>query len=219
VRQGGGGERTDIVCGYLHSDHPLFDPSMKALPPVFVVRLPEGPASSWVHASIAYALEATTPEKGSPTVLATRLPELVLMEVLRVHLSTAPSGNRGWLVALRDPVLAPALALMHADPGYRWSVGELALRTAVSRSVLDERFRQVLGQPPIRYLTQWRMHLAETLLGTTDLTVHDIAGRVGYLSEPAFSRAFKRERGQSPAHWRSARAVSRPPAPPPSPRP
>src|SRR3954453_6456955 len=125
VRQGGGGERTDVVCGYLHSDDPLFDPAMKALPSVFVVRLPEGPASSWVHASIAYALEATAPSNRSPTVLATRLPELVLMEVLRVHLSAAPSGNRGWLAALRDPVLAPVLALMHATPEQRWSVNEL----------------------------------------------------------------------------------------------
>src|SRR4051812_31097430 len=205
VRQGGGGERTDVVCGYLHSGHPLFDPSMKALPPVFVVRLPAGPASSWVHASVAYALEATRPSNKSPEVLATRLPELVLMEVLRVHLSAEPSGNHGWLVALRDPVLAPALALMHGSPEHRWSVGELAIRTAVSRSVLDDRFRQVLGQSPIRYLTQWRMHLAENLLGTTDLTVYDVAHRVGYQSEEAFSRAFKRERGQSPAHWRSAR--------------
>jgi AraC-like DNA-binding protein len=204
VRQGGGGRRTDVVCGYLHSEHPLFDPSLKALPPVFVVRLPEGPASSWVRASIDYALEATTPSDKSPTVLATRLPELVLMEVLRVHLSAEPAGNRGWLVALRDPVLAPALALMHGNPEHPWSVGELAQRTVVSRSVLDARFRHGLGQSPIRYLTQWRMHVAEDLLGTTDLTVYHVARRVGYQSEEAFSRAFKRERGQSPAHWRSA---------------
>lgn len=205
VRQGGGGERTDVVCGYLHSEHPLFDPSMKALPPVFVVRLAEGPASSWVHASVAYALEASAPSNRSATVLATRLPELVLMEVLRVHLSAEPSSNHGWLAALRDPVLGPALSLMHATPGEHWTVGELARRTAVSRSVLDDRFRQVLSRSPIRYLTQWRMHLAEGLLGTTDLTVYDVARRVGYQSEEAFSRAFKRERGQAPAHWRSSR--------------
>jgi AraC-like DNA-binding protein len=205
VRQGGGGERTDVVCGYLHSEHPLFDPSMQALPPVFVVRLPEGPASTWVQASVAYALEATTPSNRSPSVLATRLPELVLVEVLRVHLSSEPSGNRGWLVALRDPLLAPALALMHGHPEHGWSVAELALRTTVSRSVLDERFRQVLGQSPIRYLTQWRMHVAETLLATSDLAVYEVARRVGYQSEEAFSRAFKRERGQSPAHWRAGR--------------
>lgn len=205
VRQGGGGERTDLVCGYLHSEHPLFDPAMRALPPVFVVRLPAGPAAGWVQASIAYAMEQTAPSNRSSTVLTTRLPELVLIEVLRVHLSTAPSSNHGWLAALRDPILAPALSLLHGAPGHQWSVAELATRTAVSRSVLDDRFRQVLGQSPIRYLTEWRMHLAEDLLGSTDLTVLDIARRVGYLSEEAFSRAFKRERGQPPSHWRAAR--------------
>jgi transcriptional regulator GlxA family with amidase domain len=94
---------------------------------------------------------------------------------------------------------------MHGSPEHPWSVAELARRTAVSRSVLDERFRQVLGESPIRYLTQWRMHLAADLLATTDLTVHDIARRAGYQSEEAFSRAFKRQRGQPPAHWRSSR--------------
>ena len=205
VRQGGGGERTDVVCGYLHSEHPLFDPAMKALPPVFVVRLPDGPAASWVQASVAYALEATAPSNHSPTVLTTRLPELVLMEVLRVHLAAEPSSSRGWLAGLRDPVLAPALALLHGDPAHAWTVAELARRTAVSRSVLDDRFRLVLHQSPIRYLTRWRMHLAEDLLATSDLTIADIGRRVGYRSEEAFSRAFKRERGQPPAHWRAAR--------------
>src|SRR6478672_385901 len=157
VRQGGGGARTDVVCGYLHSEHPLFDPSMKALPPVFVVRLPEGPAASWVRASVAYALEAATPSNRSAAVLTTRLPELVLVEVLRVHLSAEPASRRGWLAALRDPVLSPALSLMHSRPQDPWSVAELARRTAVSRSVLDDRFRQVLHQSPIRYLTGWRM--------------------------------------------------------------
>ncbi|RNM14404.1 AraC family transcriptional regulator [Nocardioides pocheonensis] len=206
VRQGGGGERTDVVCGYLHSEHPLFDPAMKALPPVFVVRLPDGPAASWVRASVAYAVEAAAPSNRSPTVLSTRLPELVLMEVLRAHLSTAPSSDRGWLAALRDPVLAPALSVIHGAPEHPWTVTELARRTAVSRSVLDDRFRQVLHQSPIRYLTGWRMHLAEDLLGSTDLTVYDVARRVGYRSEEAFSRAFKRERGEAPAHWRARRA-------------
>jgi AraC-like DNA-binding protein len=207
VRQGGGGERTDMVCGYLHSAHPLFDPAMRALPPVFVVRLPPGSATGWVQASISYALEQTAPSNLSSSPLSTRLPELVLIEVLRVHLSSAPSTARGWLPALKDPVLAPALSLMHGAPGHRWSVAELANRTAVSRSVLDDRFRQVLRQSPIRYLTEWRMHLAQELLTTADLTVYDIARRVGYVSEEAFSRAFKRERGQSPSHWRAGRAV------------
>jgi AraC-like DNA-binding protein len=206
IRHGGGGRRTDVVCSYLHSEHPLFDPSMRALPPVFVVRLPAGPASGWVQATIRYAMEEMAPPSNrSDNVLSTRLPELVLIEVLRVHLSTAPSVDRGWFAAMQDPVLAPALSLLHRSPERRWTVAELASGAAVSRSLLDERFRQVLGRSPIRYLTEWRMHLAEDLLATADVTVFDIARRVGYVSEEAFSRAFKRERGLSPSHWRAAR--------------
>jgi len=207
IRHGGGGPQTDVVCGYLHSTHPLFDPSLRALPSVFVVRLPPGPTAGWVQASITYAMEETAPSNKSPSVVSTRLPELVLIDVLRLHLSTAPSVDGGWLHALRDPVLAPALALLHRSPEHHWTVRELAADAAVSRSLLDERFRQVLGKSPIRYLTEWRMHLAEDLLATADLSVFDISRRVGYESQEAFSRAFKRERGLSPAHWRDARAA------------
>lgn len=205
VRHGGGGARTDIVCGFLHSEDPLFDPAMRALPPVFVVRLPQGAASGWVRASIAYALEEAVPSNQSGSVISTRLPELVLTEVLRVHLATAPAAEHGWLAALRDPVLAPALALLHGSPAHRWTVADLASGAAVSRSLLDARFRQVLGRSPIRYLTEWRMHLAEELLLTTGVAVAAVARRVGYESEEAFSRAFRRERGLSPSHWREAR--------------
>ena len=209
LRFGGGGDQTDIVCGYLHSEDPLFDPAMRVFPPAFVVRLPEGAAAGWVQASIAYSLEATTPSNASPSIIATRLPELVLMEVLRLHLASAPAADHGWLAALRDPVLAPALALLHGEPDRHWTVAELASGAAVSRSLLDERFREVLGRSPIRYLTEWRMHLAEELLATTDLGVVTIARRVGYDSEEAFSRAFKRARGLSPSHWRAARTEGR----------
>jgi AraC-like DNA-binding protein len=106
-------------------------------------------------------------------------------------------------------VLAPALSLLHGEPEHAWSVEELARRTAVSRTVLDDRFRRVLHQSPIRYLTSWRMHLADDLLAGTDLTVFDVARRVGYQSEEAFSRAFKRERGLPPAHWRARRSRHR----------
>jgi AraC-like DNA-binding protein len=202
---GGGGRRTEIVCGFLHCTDPLFDPAMRALPAVFVVRFVSGPAAGWVKASIDYAMaDAVPPSNRSPSVIATRLPELVLIEVLRTHLATAPAIDHGWIAALRDPVLAPALAVLHQEPERRWTVAGLAAAVATSRSALDERFRQVLGQSPIRYLTGWRMHLAVELLATTELAVFTIARRVGYHSEEAFSRAFKRERGTSPSHWRAA---------------
>src|SRR5207248_860222 len=170
LHHGGGGARTDLVCGYLYSDDPLFDPAMRALPPVFVVRLAAGAPRRWVEASVAFALEGA---EASPAAnpMSTRLPELVLIEVLRVHLATAPAVDHGWMAALRDPILAPALALLHGSPERKWTVGELAAGAAASRSLLDARFRQVLGRSPIRYLTEWRLHLAEDLLATTQLGV------------------------------------------------
>jgi AraC-like DNA-binding protein len=208
LRHGDGGHRTDIVCGYLHSVHPLFNPALRALPPVFVVRPPQGPAARWIRSSIEYALAASSP---SPDLDpdGTRLPELVLTEVLRQYLSTAAAVDSGWLAALGDPVLAPALARLHARPEQRWTVEQLATSVAVSRSLLDERFRQVLGRSPIRYLTDWRMHLAEELLLTTSQPVGTVARRVGYDSEEAFSRAFKRLHTLPPATWRRARVPTR----------
>ena len=205
VHHGGGGAETDLVCGYLYSGDPLFDPALRAFPQAFVVRLPDGAAAGWVQASIEYSLEETVMSNESTSLISTRLPELVLIEVLRLHLATAPAADQGWIAALSDPVLAPALALLHGEPERKWTVAELAAGSAVSRSLLDERFREVLGRSPIRYLTEWRMHLAEELLATTELGVAAIARRVGYESEEAFSRAFKRAHGLSPMHWREAR--------------
>jgi AraC-like DNA-binding protein len=201
VAHGAGGGRTDLVCGHLRSDDALFDPAMAALPPVFVVRLTDTPAAHWVEASIRYALASSNPSAAVST--STRLPELLLIEVLRVHLASTPSSQHGWIAALRDPVLAPAMAQLHAAPNRKWTVAELASASAVSRSVLDERFRRILGRSPIRYLTEWRMHVAADLFATTDLNVATIARRVGYESEEAFSRAFKRSHGSPPGAWRS----------------
>jgi AraC-like DNA-binding protein len=201
VRYGAGGDRTDIVCGYLHSDDPLFDPTLKALPSVFVVTPPEGPSSTWVEASIDFAVAGGSAMRDDAHF--TRLPELLLVEMLAVHLASAPASNHGWIAALRDPVLAPALGAIHSEPERRWTVTDLAAVAMVSRSILDERFRTGLGHSPIRYLTDWRMHVAEGLLKETRLTVGTIARRVGYESEEAFSRAFKRRHGISPGQWRS----------------
>lgn len=204
---GAGGNRTDIVCGHMHSADPLFDPAMRAFPPVFVVRVPDGPAAHWVASSINYALAVTTQSLPAPPD-STRLPELLLTEVLRIHLETAPVAGHGWIAALHDRVLSPALAAIHAEPDRKWSVAELAGAATVSRSVLDQRFRDVLGRSPIKYLTEWRMHLADDLLRTSDLSVAAISRRIGYESEEAFSRAFRRARGNSPGAWRLAQQPS-----------
>jgi AraC-like DNA-binding protein len=203
VRHGAGGSRTDIVCGFLYSEDPLFDPALKVFPTAIVVRLPPGPPRTWFDASIAYALEGSSSQgKGH---MSTKLPELLLVEVLRTYLASAPASDRGWLAGLRDPLLSPAMRAMHAAPERKWSVDDLAKEAAVSRSSLDERFRAVLGLSPIRYLNEWRMRVAQDLLSTTEVTVAAIAHRVGYDSEEAFSRAFKRAHGRSPSVWRAER--------------
>jgi transcriptional regulator GlxA family with amidase domain len=174
---------------------------MRALPSVFVVR-PTGVARDFVRASIAYALQQTSQIDIDRLAAPTQVAELLLMEILKLHLASAPAAHHGWLRALHDPVLAPAMAAMHADPGAKWTVADLARASTVSVSLLDERFRTVLGIPPIRYLTGWRMHLARDLLESTELGVGAIAHRVGYESEEAFSRAFKRFEGVAPRQWR-----------------
>lgn len=204
IRLGEGGERTEIVCGYLQSADPLFEPGLQALPPVFVVRPPAGAAAGWVQASIAYALEASS-AAGGTTAVATRLPELVLVEMLRLHFDSAPAAERGWIAALHDPVVGPALSLMHAEPERKWTVADLARAAAVSRSLLDDRFRRLVGTSPIRYLTDLRMQRAARLLEDSDAGVMAVARQVGYDSEEAFSRAFKRAHGLAPGAWRASR--------------
>lgn len=202
IDYGGDGENTRMVCGYLRGDAVLFDPVLRALPPLFVVR-PTGPAAAWVTASVEYAMQAT---QLAPSGMNQRLPELLFTEVLGIYLKE--SGDlelTGWLAALRDPVVGPTLSVLHTRPAHDWTVAELAHTVATSKTVLIDRFNLLLGRPPIRYLTEWRLNLASGLLRTTESGITEIAGRVGYTSEEAFSRAFKRALGQSPAYWRNSK--------------
>jgi AraC-like DNA-binding protein len=206
IRHGQGGPTTRVVCGYLACDDPLFDPRMRVFPPVFVVSPSSGPARDWVRSSIDYAQQLTTQVSADRFESPTSIPELLLREVLTLHLASAPAADRGWVRALRDPVLGPALAALHGQPERKWTVADLARHANASASLLDERFREVLGLAPIRYLTGWRMHLAEDLLRSSDLSVAVVARKVGYDSEEAFSRAFKRTHGSAPSVWRVQRA-------------
>jgi AraC-like DNA-binding protein len=207
IDYGGEGEDTMVVCGYLRGDALLFDPVLRALPSLFVVRPPAGPAADWLRASVEYALAGGqgTPGTSQPNQ---RLPELLFTEVLRQYLHESRDGElTGWLAALRDPVVGRALALLHADPARDWTVAELAMAVAASKTVLVERFHRFLRRPPIRYLSEWRLSLASGLLRTTSLGVGEVAVKVGYHSEEAFSRAFKRAFGQAPAYWRAEQAA------------
>lgn len=201
ARDAGGGEPTRILCGYLDCDDLLFNPLLGALPRLIHLRGARSAAAEWRRASLRYVAEETRGAGGCFELLA-RIPELVLVDCLRQYAEELPPGRKSWLAALHDPLLGRALAELHAQPDARWTVDDLARRVAVSRSVRAERFSAVLGVSPMRYLAQWRLQLAAELLRTTRLGMAALAGRVGYESEAAFSRAFKRHLGVSPAHWR-----------------
>ena len=198
----GGGRNTGVVCGYLKCDELLFNSFMRRLPPVFRVRPPQGPVAGLIQACVDYALDERSHPRRGGAPLMTRMPELLLIEALRIYSEDSASCT-GWLAAIGDPVVGRALALLHAEPARRWTVEALARRAATSRSVLDERFRRHLGQPPMRYLTEWRMQIAADLLKDTPEKLASVASTVGYGSEEAFSRAFQRQLGVSPGQWRS----------------
>jgi len=200
---GGGADGAEMVCGYFACDELLFNAFLRSLPPVVKVR-PEGSTAALLDAALTYALEDG--ELCGGTIQAKRVPELLLVEALRLY-SEKSEPATGWLAATGDIIVSRALKLMHDDPVRDWSVDDLARGAHTSRSVLGERFRALLGQSPIRYLVEWRMQLAAGLLRSTQLRLAAIAERAGYGSEAAFSRAFRRHLGQSPAEWRDNNRV------------
>ena len=204
IRYGGGGEKTQIVCGFVGTDvrqHPLID----ALPPVLTLDLNGTPSCDWVARSFRYASEELgSARPGSAAVLA-MLSELLFVEAIRQYVATLPPDRRGWLSGLRDPVVGRALALLHTQIARAWTAEELAREVFLSRSAFAERFTALIGVPPIKYLATWRMQVAAQRLRETQRSIAQIATDVGYESEAAFTRAFKREFAASPAAWRKPR--------------
>lgn len=205
ARIDGGGETTQIMCGYLHCDDVLFDPILRALPRLIHLPTTSGAASHWREASLRYSLERAALRDTS--AMSARIPEMVLVDCLLQYVLDPESIKAGWLAALADPLLCAALTRLHAAPAESWTVDRLARELAVSRSILADRFTETVGQPPMRYLAQWRLQLASDLLRTTGHSVAEIAERIGYESEAAFSRAFKRRFASAPAIWRKAQLV------------
>jgi AraC family transcriptional regulator, alkane utilization regulator len=203
----GTGPATVLLCGFLACDGPLFDPLLAALPPLLIEEPGEGAESAWFAAMLQYTMYqgAGGPRPGFRG-LQTRLVELMVIEVLRRYIAELPTDDLGWLAALRDPHVGRAVAELHADPGRAWTVADLARKVGVSRSVLAERFCRVAGMPPMQYLAQWRLQVACSLLKRRELSIAEAAARVGYQSESAFHRAFKRVVGEPPATWRTRMA-------------
>lgn len=198
---GGDGAVTRIVCVYLRCDDLPFNPFLSALPAMLIVRRQEEVAQ-WIEETMRYIVrEATSGGPGGAGLIA-RLTELMFIEILRHHIQAPQAGGKGWLAALGDRHLARALYAMHAQPKYPWTVEDLASHAGVSRSALVGRFHRILAMTPMNYLALWRLQLAQQVLRDTDLGIANVAEEVGYRSEAAFSRAFKRHMGVAPSVWR-----------------
>jgi AraC-like DNA-binding protein len=202
-RLGGGGEVTKFICGFMACDPQLSQVFLSGLPPVFKVSIRNDASGRWLENSIRFSVnEADASRAGGEAVLA-KLSEVLFVETLRAYIAHLPVDRTGWLAGARDLEVGKALALMHRNPAHPWTIASLAAEAGVSRSVLAERFRHYLNQTPMNYLTHWRLQLGAQMLASTNYSVAQIAPEVGYESEAAFNRAFKRQFTVPPARFRS----------------
>jgi len=207
IVHGGGGAATRLVCGYLACDARLARLLLAGLPPLVKVNVRGSNAGTWLEASMRYALaEARSPRPGGAGVLA-KLSEVLFIEVLRLYMNQQGEGRTGWLAGVGDRIVGAALNALHKEPARSWTLDDLARTAGTSRSVLAERFAQLVGTTPMQYLTQWRMLLAANLLARSTAPLARIAEDVGYQTDTAFSRAFRREYGAPPAAWRRTQAA------------
>jgi AraC-like DNA-binding protein len=208
VTEGGGGpERLQLVCGFLGCDVRPFNPLLATLPHLLRVRRPSSSADDPLEKLIEFTIAESRERRAGGECVRLRLSELLFVEVVRRHLATLPAEQRGWLAGLRDPVVGRALALLHERPAHPWTLDELARGAGASRSVLAERFTHFVEDPPMQYLARWRMQIAARLLAESTRKVAAVAMEVGYDSEAAFSRAFKKAAGVPPAKWRQQHAA------------
>jgi AraC-like DNA-binding protein len=218
---GGGGEATRFVCGFLHCDQ-RFNPLIGALPTMLCVSgrdaagqpvrsegepaerpgLVRIDAEGWLATTLQHTIEEADAMQPGGSAMLSRLTELLYLDVLRRYMRQLPSGHTGWLAGVKDPEVGRALRLLHARPERPWTVEELGREVGVSRSALAQRFTELTGEAPMRYLAGWRIQLARHLILQAGLPIAEVAARVGYESEAAFNRAFKRHVGKPPVAWR-----------------
>jgi AraC-like DNA-binding protein len=199
---GGGGPVTGLVCGYLACDGQLLKPVLTGLPRVVRVNIRTNPSDEWLDNMLRHAVsQAAAAMPGSGVILA-HLAEVLFTEVLRRYLLSLPEGRTGWLAGAGDPAVGRALAALHSKPAHDWTIDELAQEASISRSALTEKFTRYLGVAPMAYLTDWRLELGAEALRTTSRSVQSVALDVGYESEAAFNRAFKRKFAAPPARYR-----------------
>jgi AraC-like DNA-binding protein len=202
-KEGGGGEpHSEFVCGFLGCDMQPFNPVLSTLPRLLRIKRSHDGREDLLSRLIDLTLaEARQPRAGCESIRL-RLSELVFVEVMRQYLETLPAHETGWLSGLRDPAIGKVLAMLHEKPAHPWTLNELASCACMSRAALAARFTHLLGHAPMQYLTLWRMQIAARLLADSSMKVAAVGHEIGYESEAAFSRAFKRAVGVSPAAWR-----------------
>jgi len=202
-RIGGGGEITRFICGFMACDPQLSQVFLSGLPPVFKVRIRDDASGRWLENSIRFSVNATDSSVAGGEAVLAKLSEVLFVETLRAYIAHLPPEKTGWLAGARDVEVGKTLALMHRNPAHPWTIASLAKEAGVSRSVLAERFRFYLDESPMAYLTRWRLQLGAQMLASTNHSVAQIAPEVGYESEAAFNRAFKRQFKVPPARFRS----------------
>ncbi|MGE0224331.1 MAG: cupin domain-containing protein [Acetobacteraceae bacterium] len=206
IDHGGGGPPTRLVCGFLGTEA-VYNPLIAALPRLLKLDVRQGTARDWVEASVRFAAAELAQGRLASSGVISRLSELLFVEAVRHYSLNLDEQDTGWLKGIRDPQIGRALALIHQRIDGTWSAEALAREVALSRSAFIERFTTLIGTPPIRYATTFRLQAARLQLRETRRTVAQVAHAVGYESEEAFSRAFKREFGLSPARWRERQAM------------
>jgi AraC-like DNA-binding protein len=210
MRLGGGGEATTFVCGYFGCERHADALFLAGLPQMIRINVRGDATGQWLESSIRYLVAEADRMRAGQKVLLSKMAEALFIQTLRMYMEKLPPEQTGWLAGARDPIVGGCLALMHQQPYRRWRLADLAARVAASRSVVAERFAFLMGEGPLTYLARWRLQLAARLLQTSRKTILQVASEVGYESEAAFSRAFKREFGVPPAKYRRANAPARP---------
>lgn len=207
IEVGGGGAPTQLLCGYMACDARLGSLLLGGLPAIMRVSLRNSHAGGWLESAVRYALVETKAGRPGGEGVLSKLAEVMFIEVLRLHMTEHGPTMKGWLAGLGDRVVGAALNAIHAEPARDWTLATLAAYAGSSRSVLAERFQQLVGKTTMQYLAQWRMLLAANLLARGNATLSRIAEEVGYETDTAFSRAFRREYGVPPATWRRQKSA------------
>jgi AraC-like DNA-binding protein len=198
LSHGGGGAHTTLICGTVRFDHPAARDLVELLPRTIVVEPSASPRTEWMQSTLRLITDEARALRPGGEAVITRLSDILVIQAIRSWIETDPAGRGGWLGALQDPRIGRAIALIHRHPARAWTVASLARELAMSRSAFAARFTELADEPVRRYVTRWRMNVARDLLQHEGATVAELAGRLGYESEAAFSRAFKRTLGISP---------------------